>query len=205
MVKPQTLLEMANIQSTFRWKNSALVLVDYQNEYRTGKLPLFEIEGAIVETSKLLRQAREKEVPVIHVVHRGSKDGLFDLTASNGEIISELKPIGDEVRVEKTFPNSFTGTSLESTLRALPQVTNLVVAGLMTHMCLDSTVRSAVDHGFTAVIVASTTTTRDLKSVSGNVVSASDIKEAELAALQDRFALIVPTVADLGRGENELT
>ncbi len=198
MQDPKTLIELSGSQIDFQADNTVFVLIDYQNEYLDGQLPLFEIRKAVAETKKLLNFARERRMPIFHVVHDGGKrGGLFDLKGDSGQIIDELKPMSGEAIITKTHPNSFHATNLDEAIKETRPVGNILFAGLMTHMCLSSTVRAALDLGYTSTIVASTTTTRNLKDSSGNVVNAESIKTAELAALQDRFAKVYSTVGDL--------
>ncbi len=74
---------------------------------------------------------------------------------------------------------------------------HLVVAGFMTHMCASSTVRAALDLGYRCTVVAGACTTRDLPDGCGGVVAAAEVHRAELAALADRFATVVPDTAAL--------
>jgi len=194
---PKTLLEYADAEIKQDLKNSALILIDYQNEYLNGTLPLYKIFEAVEDTKILLELARKTKIPVIHVVHRGKKNSLFDPDHQRGKIIAGLDPIDGEEIVEKNLPNSFANTKLEEVLHRVAKGRVLLISGLMTHMCLSSTVRSALDHGYKVVIIASTTTTRDLKGIDGNSVPAQTIKSAELAALKDRFALILNKPEDL--------
>lgn len=81
-------------------------------------------------------------------------------------------------------------TDLEEYLRGAG-VTDLVLAGFMTHMCVNSTARSAFNLGFAPTVVASATATRALPSPDGPVPAAS-LQSASLAALSDLFAVVVP-------------
>ena len=131
---PSTLLEMSHIEPKSSLKKSVLILVDYQNEYTTGKLPLWQIQKTIRNTVELLQVARMSGVPVIHVIHDGGRGGLFDLTQKAGQIIDTVKPLEGEPVIKKTFPNAFAGTELAEVLHRYPDRDQLIVAGLMTHM-----------------------------------------------------------------------
>ena len=85
-------------------------------------------------------------------------------------------------------PNAFAGTDLAAELGAPGQ--SILVAGFMTHMCVSSTVRAALDLGYPATVAADACATRDLPLIDGGVISAADLHAAELAALADRFAAI---------------
>ena len=66
---------------------SALVIIDAQLEYQNGKLPLDGVDNAILEAAKLLKLARERGVPVFHVVHHGAAGApLFDEATPQGAI-----------------------------------------------------------------------------------------------------------------------
>ena len=96
----------------------------------------------------------------------------------------------------KGMPNAFAGTELAEVLRK-SGVESLIVAGFMTHMCVSSTVRAAVDLGFGCTVVAGACATRDLPDGQGGVIAAGPLHWAELAALADRFAIVVPDSAAL--------
>jgi len=72
-----------------------------------------------------------------------------------------------------------------------------VIAGFMTHMCVNSTARGAFNLGYRPTVVAGATATRPLPTATGGVVAASVLQEASLAALSDLFAVVVPRADDL--------
>ena len=82
---------------------------------------------------------------MVHVVHRGAPGGLFDRADRRGAFIDALAPLADEAIVEKPRPNAFSDTDLASTVG--PSGSEIVVAGFMTHNCVSSTVRTALDLG----------------------------------------------------------
>ena len=91
---------------------------------------------------------------------------------------------------DATHANAFVGTDLEAHLRGVG-ASNLVLAGFMTHMCVNSTARGAFNAGFAPSVVAGATATRALPGPDGTV-SASALQSASLAALADMFAVVVP-------------
>jgi nicotinamidase-related amidase len=112
-------------------------------------------------------------------------------------IAPEVAPKDGEAVIIKAMPNSFAGTNLQEVLQAIGRK-QLIVAGFMTHMCVSTTVRAAVDFGYMSTIVANACATRDLPDGEGGVVTAAELQRAELAALSDRFAIIVPDVSVWG-------
>lgn len=173
-----------------------LVLIDCQNDYLAGPLALAGVEAAVEAAGRLLDAARARGSKVVHVVQRGAAGGLFDLDGRGGAIVDRLAPRAGESVVIKTRPNGFSDTSLLAELEDLGG--ELIVAGFMTHNCVSSTARAALDLGLMPTIAADATATRDLP-ISGGIVTAADLQRAELAALADRHALVV-AVADLLRG-----
>lgn len=193
---PKTLLEIAGgQQQTARLTDSVLVVIDAQREYVDGRLPLVGIAPSIREAAMLLNRARKAGTPVIHVVQKG-KGGLFNPATSYFAIVPQLQPAPGETVVEKFLPNAFAGTNLAEAISRTGKK-NLIIIGYMTHMCVSSTARAALDHGYRSTIVASATATRDLPDGKGVVIPASTIQAVSLAALADRFAMIVNTAGDI--------
>ena len=96
--------------------------------------------------------------------------------------------------IEKELPNSFAGTDLKARLDAIDRK-NIVLAGFMTHMCVSSTARAALDLGLRTTIAADACATRDLPDGRGGTLDARTIHEVALAELSDRFAIIAPSDA----------
>ena len=173
--------------------DSTLILIDCQNTYTTGTMELEGVQAALDEAAVLLDRARTAGVPVIHIQHTDGPGSLYDIDGESGAIVAQVAPRGDEPVVVKSYPNSFVETDLEQRLKALGS-TNLVLAGFMTHMCVNSTARGAFNLGYAPTVVASATATRALPGVEGTVPAAA-LQAASLAALSDLFAVVVPGVA----------
>src|SRR5262245_23607879 len=129
MPLPMTLLQMAGADlKPAPLSQSTLVIIDAQNEYLDGKLPLPGIGPAVEALGRLLSRARAAGAPVVHVAHRGRPGGLFDRTAHNGAIIAAVARAGAERVVEKPLPNAFAQTELQQALQDLgPRP--LIIAG----------------------------------------------------------------------------
>lgn len=168
---------------------SALLLIDLQNTYREGIMRLEGVEPALAEAAALLARAREAGIPVIHVRHDAGPGSPYDLTAPIGQISDAVAPRDGEAVITKSYPSAFVGTDLQARLEAAA-IESLIVAGFMTHMCVNSTARSAFSLGFRPTVVASATATRALPAPDGSVVPAQAVQAASLAALGDLFAAI---------------
>jgi nicotinamidase-related amidase len=99
--------------------------------------------------------------------------------------------------IEKAYPNAFLETSLDGDLKAAG-TDSLVVCGMMTSMCVDATVRAAVDLGYGVSVAHDACTTMPLE-FGGRRIEAADVHAAFLAALADGYAT-VDSAADLVRG-----
>ncbi len=191
MTRPKTLLEMRDVvPPTPHLKTATLLLIDWQEEYRTGALVLDGVEAAIERAAEVLRRARAAGARVVHVAHAGSPGAMFDRVGPGGQFVVELTPQAGEAVVEKTAPSAFTQTDLADVLDSGGR-RPLVVAGAMTHMCVSSTLRAAAELGHACTVVADACATRDLPLLGHRVIPARVVHEANLAALGDRFARVV--------------
>jgi nicotinamidase-related amidase len=198
MANPVTLRSLSGLPADpAPLRESALVMIDCQNTYRRGVMQLEGVEEALSQARRLLERARALGVPVIHIAHDAGPGSPYDLRAEIGQIADVVAPLGDEPVIVKNYPSSFEKTDLHERLARLG-AKNLVLAGFMTHMCVNSTARAAFNHGYRATIVAGATATRALPSPSGGVVPASVVHEAALATLGDLFAVVIGGEGDLG-------
>jgi len=166
------------------------VMIDCQNTYREGIMQLAGVEAALIEAQRMLQRARAAGIPVFHVRHDAGAGSPYDLTQRIGQISDEVAPREGEAVITKRFPNSFVQTGLEQQLHAAG-VTDVILAGFMTHMCVSSTARGAFNLGFRPTVVAGATATRDLPGPDGAVVPAAAMQAASLAGLRDLFAVVV--------------
>jgi nicotinamidase-related amidase len=172
--------------------DTALVVIDIQNDYFPGGA--MELEGSDAAGTKAgnaIKQARSKGMPVIHVQHLSTRPGsTFFLPGTKGQQIhASVAPAAGETVIEKNFPNSFRNTALQKRLEELT-VKNLVVAGMMTHMCVDATVRHAADLGYKVTLLGDACATR-AQSYGGESVPARQVHAAFLAALNGFYAKVI--------------
>ncbi len=162
MSEPKTLLAMAGVPNRpHRLAEAAVVMIDAQMEYVNGRLPLTGVGPALEVGAKLLAAARAAGCPVIHVQHRGKGDGLFGPDSGFFAIAPEVTPEGDEPVVEKVVPNAFADGALDAKLKELG-APNIIIGGFMTHLCVSTTARAALDLGYGCSVLAPACATRDL-------------------------------------------
>lgn len=171
---------------------SALVLIDCQNTYREGIMHLDGVEPALQECQKLLKRARDAGTPVIHIRHDAGPGSPYDTNAPIGAIADSVAPQEGEKVITKAYPSSFEKTNLDAELKRLG-VEDLVLAGFMTHVCVNSTARAAFNHGYRPTVIANATATRSLPNPTGGTLPADAVHNGALAALADIFAIVVPS------------
>jgi len=152
-----------------------------------------ELYGSVQAASAaagLLAAFRQLSWNVYHVQHIALQPGatFFLPNTTGSEIYESVRPLAGEPVVIKHFPNSFRETSLLEQLRAGGH-SQLLFCGMMSHMCIDTTVRAAFDLGFSCSVAHDACATRDL-SFNGKTVSAPEVQTAYMAALGAVFAQV---------------
>ena len=175
--------------------STALIIVDIQNDYfPDGKMELSNPGKAADNAAKVLDWFRQNNKDnIFHVQHIASNPGLgFFLPDTEGaEIHETVLPLENESMITKHFPNSFLKTDLENKLKE-KGITKVVIVGMMTHMCIDATVRAAVDLGYETTLIEDACATRSL-SYQGNTVPAEQVHYAFVSALESMYCEVKST------------
>ncbi|GBD91590.1 streptothricin hydrolase [bacterium BMS3Abin04] len=170
----------------------ALIIIDMQNDYfEGGKMTAVNSEKASLNAKKILTDFREKGLPVIHIQHISTREGAtFFLKNTEGAKIHEnVKPNENEKIITKHFPNSFRETELLEYLKG-NYTTDLVICGMMTHMCVDATTRAGKDFGFNIQLISDACATRDLE-INGETVNAIEVQKSFLSALNYFYSQVL--------------
>lgn len=169
----------------------ALILVDIQNDYfKGGRHELVSPEQATFQAKKILTFFREQGWPIFHVRHIStSPKAKFFLPDTEGsEFYKDIYPLVGEQIIIKNRPNSFLETCLKEKLDE-SDIDMLIICGMMTHMCIDTTVRAAVNYGYSVELIEDACATRDLQW-NGNTVKAEQVQNAFMASLDGSFAKV---------------
>jgi nicotinamidase-related amidase len=169
----------------------ALLIVDVQNDYFPGgRSELHHPMAALSKIEKLLGHFRAKGMPVIHVQHINLREGAtFFRPHTHGALIHErLTPQAGERLVVKHAPNSFHETNLLAILRE-EGITDLVICGMMSHMCVDTTARACKDFGIGVTLIDDACATKDL-AWEGRPIPAETVHRVFMAALNGMFATV---------------
>jgi nicotinamidase-related amidase len=164
---------------------TALLVIDIQNDYFPGgKHPLVNPLEAAKKAYELLQCFREHGGHHVHIQHISLKpDAPFFVKGDRGsDIHDSVAHFEGEPIVYKHYPNSFRETTLFAMLKEW-EIERVVIAGMMTHMCVDATARAAADFGFQVVIAGDACATRDLQ-YGDTTIPADHVHKSFLAALK---------------------
>lgn len=174
--------------------NTALLLIDIQKDYfEGGKNELANTEPCLVHAKQALSWFRAKNLPVVYIQHISAQPGAtFFLPHSEGsKIHDQIAPQSGEKIIIKHFPDSFLNTGLEEHLTALG-IKRLVVCGMMSHMCIDTTVRTAKRLDYDVVLLGDACTTKALVW-DNETIPAEIVHNVFMASLQGTFAKVIET------------
>ncbi len=167
-----------------KMENTALLIIDVQNDYFPGgKMTLEKSEQAAENIRKVLDYFRNNHLPVIHIQHISTNEGAtFFLPDTDGvKINNRVLPKENEKIITKHFPNSFRETDLLNYLQS-KKIKSLVITGMMTDVCVESTTRAAFDFGFSNTVIGDATATRN-RELNGEVLKAEEVQRSFLAAI----------------------
>lgn len=194
----------------------ALLVIDVQQEYfKPGGPAAFDsAESILPRVNQLIDGFRKAGKEVLFIKHANRADGSdagrmgdflspdeadsFVEGSPEVEFHPDLDFRPDDVVVVKRRYSAFTGTDLESILRT-SRTRAVVIAGLMTSFCCESTARDAHGRDYEVLFVSDANEGPDLQDLKGNAVSHQEVLTSTLTALAAGFAEIVTTAEILER------
>ncbi len=174
----------------------ALIVVDVQNEYVTGKMRITypDVYESLANVGRAMDFAREYAMPIVVIQQSEPEDAVVFARGSDGFDLHDV--VGErhrDVLLTKEMPSAFPETGLDAWLRAR-DVDTVVVVGFMTQHCVESTIRDAMHRGFDVEFLADAAGTLDLVDQAG-ARSAREIHETACVVLQTGFAAVTSTGA----------
>lgn len=173
--------------STATPQDSALIIIDAQNEYATGKLAIHDLpssRAAIVSLLKAYRTAGQA-AHIVHVLHETSRDWpMFTVGTPMADEFPELTS-QDEKVVKKKHLGAFTGSELGPWLEQTG-LKKVVLCGYMSHGCVSTTARQAEERGFDVLIARDAVGTRDIPGA-----EADELLRVSLAEVGDIFGTVI--------------
>lgn len=178
-------------------KSTALLVIDFQNEYFDGKMPIPDGKAALENAKRLIALADDAGMPVFHVQHvTPSGTPIFAEDGRTVAFHADIQPGENHAVVRKSSVSVFPTTDIDVQLKA-KGIKTLIVSGLMTHACVAGATRDAVPLGYNVIVAADACATRDLTGEDGKTVPHSVLHQASLVSLSDTFADVQATDAIL--------
>ncbi|AZF61816.1 Isochorismatase [Pseudomonas sp. LBUM920] len=174
-------------------KTTALLIIDFQNEYFTGRMPIPDGMKALENTQRLIKFADKESIPVIHVQHIAPDDA--PVFAKNGKTVDFhplMKPRAQDKLVQKTTVSVFASTDLDAQLKKAG-VKTLIISGLMTHACVAGAARDAAPLGYDVVVASDASATRAITRADGRSVTKDELHNSALAEIEDTFGSVLTT------------
>jgi nicotinamidase-related amidase len=172
---------------------TALLVIDFQNEYFTGKMPIPDGNAAMANTRQLIRFADEHKMPVYHVQHVApAGSAVFAIDGNTVKFHPDMQPRTQDTVLQKNTVSVFGSTDLDKRLKAAG-IDNLIVSGLMTHACVAGAARDAAPLGYNVLVASDASATRTITRVNGHTVDKDTLHKAALAEVEDTFGDVMTT------------
>ncbi|MFW0889712.1 UNVERIFIED_CONTAM: cysteine hydrolase [Pseudomonas sp. JL1] len=172
---------------------TALLVIDFQNEYFTGKMPIPDGAAALANTRELIDFADDHHMPVFHIQHVAPAGSA--VFAEGGETVKfhpNMQPRAQDVVLQKTTVSVFGSTDLDKRLKSAG-IENLIISGLMTHACVAGAARDAAPLGYNVLVASDASATRAITRVSGEAIDKDALHKAALAEVEDTFGDVMTT------------
>ncbi|MQR00613.1 cysteine hydrolase family protein [Glaciimonas soli] len=172
---------------------TALIVVDIQNEYFSGMLPIPDGMTVLRQSNRLIALADRHNMAVFHIQHFApASSPIFAEGSVMAEIHADVLRSPQHSLIKKGGPSSFAGTQLHAQLQARG-IKTLIISGLMTNNCIAATTLDGAGLGYQNIVASDASATRDLDAGNGEVLNHKDIHRAILVGLSDAAAEVRTT------------
>lgn len=171
----------------------ALLVIDVQNEYFTGLLPVTYPENSFDNIKDLINASNANNIPVIYIQHTSNIADAKTFIKNSREwmLHPELLKLSYDALVEKNYPSSFANTNLDEILKELG-IGSIAICGYMAQMCCDSTAREAFHKGYEVEFISDAVGTLDIMNYAGSI-NASDLHKAVIITQAMKFSKVIST------------
>lgn len=177
---------------------TALLVIDFQNEYFTGRMPIPDGEKALNNARRLIAHADDADIPVFHIRHvTPAGSPIFAEDSESSGFHPELQPAAHHNVVHKSSVSVFPTSDLDDQLKK-SGIDNLIITGLMTHACVAGAARDAVPLGYNVLVASDACATRALDTPEGETVPHAVLHRAALVSIDDTFGDILTTNQIIG-------
>jgi nicotinamidase-related amidase len=172
---------------------SALVVIDFQNEYFTGKMPISDGAAALAKTRELINFADNHKMPVYHVQHVApAGSAVFAIDAETVKFHKDMQPRAQDVVLQKSTVSVFGSTDLNEQLKKAG-IDTLIISGLMTHACVAGAARDAAPLGYNVIVASDASATRTITRANGQTIDKDALHQSALAEVEDTFGDVMTT------------
>jgi len=181
---------------------TCLIVIDAQESFR--QRPYFterDVPAYLEAQNALIAGARKSNVPIVRVFHvDGPAEASNPFAVESGHVrpLEGLAPFEAALTVRKSRHSALVGTGLDVWL-IQQGMTRIIVSGVRTEQCCETTTRHASDLGWSVDYVVDATLTWDMKQPDGRALSAQDIKSRTATVLAGRFATLATVDEALAR------
>ncbi|MFI8223464.1 cysteine hydrolase family protein [Pseudomonas sp. NPDC085632] len=172
---------------------SALLVIDFQNEYFTGRMPIPDGAAALAKTRELITFADHHKIPVYHVQHVApAGSAVFAIDGETVKFHPDMQPRAKDAVLQKTTVSVFGSTDLNERLKQ-SGINTVIVTGLMTHACVAGAARDAAPLGYSVIVASDASATRAISRANGASIDKDALHKAALAEIEDTFGDVLNT------------
>lgn len=172
---------------------SALVVIDFQNEYFSGRMPIPDGDAALAKTRELITFADSHKIPVYHVQHVAPAGSpVFAIDGQTVKFHPDMQPRPQDVVLQKSTVSVFASTDLDQQL-INAGIQTLIISGLMTHACVAGAARDAAPLGYNVIVASDASATRAITRANGVSIDKDSLHKAALAEVEDTFGDVLST------------
>ncbi|MGU9851865.1 cysteine hydrolase family protein [Pseudomonas koreensis] len=172
---------------------SALIVIDFQNEYFSGGMPIPDGAAALAKTRELITFADSHKIPVYHVQHIApAGSAVFAIDGETVKFHKDMQPRPQDVVLQKNTVSVFASTDLDQQLKKAG-IQTLIISGLMTHACVAGAARDAAPLGYNVIVASDASATRAITRANGVSIDKDSLHKAALAEVEDTFGDVLGT------------
>lgn len=172
---------------------SALIVIDFQNEYFSGRMPVPDGAAALAKTRELITFADSHKIPVYHVQHIApAGSAVFAIDGETVKFHKDMQPRPQDVVLQKSTVSVFASTDLDQQLKKAG-IQTLIISGLMTHACVAGAARDAAPLGYNVIVASDASATRAITRANGVSIDKDSLHKAALAEVEDTFGDVLGT------------
>jgi len=174
-------------------KATAVVIIDFQKEFFSGRLPIPDGKIAMKNARRLLHLASLRHMPVFIIRHVAPADSaVFAIDSEAVQFQPGIKPRRRDTILQKSTVSVFASTDLDQRLKAA-HIRTVIIAGLTTHASVAGAARDAIPLGYHVIVASDASATRGIVRANGEKVDKDMLQRAALAEIEDSFGSVMTT------------